>query len=686
MDLTVYSTQFNLSSISPGLKSSTSQEVNLDYSSNWAKAYVDHSKNSMKKELKKVQKVHNPYYSNCMSDIHQCDMRNSTKYSHKNGKVSDKLNSLNKSKASFTSNQREVIDSYSYFNALNSLSSDTKLDQVNEELLSNSPYDKQIQHQPYYTKNLYTIKLRDQQLVCLNMDGVKRLCLAQISSTLLKQYSYNEIHNRRVALGITCVQCTSSQLELLREAGAMPASSRRCGTITYREAERLIKSFLDEPQHPKLPENFIFQVVHHCGWGCQGAFSPSRYTSSRAKCIRCCTCQSYFSPNKFIFHCHSPQSNDNNSSKSIYRHPDAANFNAWRRHLFLIDPNPPTEVIHAWEDVKAMFNGGNRKRSPIIHTNHTVLPPTTTITTINNHRSIDDSLLVTNDLVECSDSSLLRGSNSKHIRLHSCTTNWSNATQSNSDSSSSSSSSSDMCGLYKPDKSHEEIVSPALEKKEKTNFMIENVIKRQPINNTNKFQLIKKFKDNLNESHEECPKFTHSFTTDIRNNGTLPGISIPLDEEDFDKTQNYYSVNLSKTVDFDLTKHLNTNSITLTPGSLFRSSQPYVDGGVTGYFLNAWPSLLLFQHLMYGSKYPTHLQGPSDSAIHNSFSSGCILNLTNSRVPSTTNQINIQMTSDNPINEISSNSSNISQKDLLLESSLMTSVSASQQINPSTFI
>ena len=44
------------------------------------------------------------------------------------------------------------------------------------------------------------------------MEGKERLCLAQISNTLLKDYSYNEIHNRRVALGITCVQCTPVQV------------------------------------------------------------------------------------------------------------------------------------------------------------------------------------------------------------------------------------------------------------------------------------------------------------------------------------------------------------------------------------------------------------------------------------------------------------------------------------------
>lgn len=38
-------------------------------------------------------------------------------------------------------------------------------------------------------------------IVSLVIEAQERLCLAQISNTLLKQFSYNEIHNRRVALG-----------------------------------------------------------------------------------------------------------------------------------------------------------------------------------------------------------------------------------------------------------------------------------------------------------------------------------------------------------------------------------------------------------------------------------------------------------------------------------------------------
>ncbi|XP_045513790.1 SKI family transcriptional corepressor 2 isoform X1 [Pieris brassicae] len=200
-----------------------------------------------------------------------------------------------------------------------------------------------------------TVLLYGVPIVSLVIEGNERLCLAQISNTLLKQFSYNEIHNRRVALGITCVQCTPVQLEILRRAGAMPVSSRRCGMITRREAERLCKSFLGDNAPPRLPDDFAFAVHHECAWGCRGAFLPARYNSSRAKCIKCTLCGLFFSPNKFIFHSHRVGPGDK------YVQPDAANFNSWRRHMKL-SGNPPVEVVHAWEDVKAMFNGGTRKR------------------------------------------------------------------------------------------------------------------------------------------------------------------------------------------------------------------------------------------------------------------------------------------------------------------------------------
>ncbi|NWY76590.1 SKR1B protein, partial [Erithacus rubecula] len=189
-------------------------------------------------------------------------------------------------------------------------------------------------------------------IVSLVIDGQERLCLAQISNTLLKNFSYNEIHNRRVALGITCVQCTPVQLEILRRAGAMPISSRRCGMITKREAERLCKSFLGENRPPKLPDNFAFDVSHECAWGCRGSFIPARYNSSRAKCIKCSYCSMYFSPNKFIFHSH--------------RTPDA------NPHLLAAPPDlhqkrPRFEEDEELQEAVAAAHGGKSPRSyPVI--------------------------------------------------------------------------------------------------------------------------------------------------------------------------------------------------------------------------------------------------------------------------------------------------------------------------------
>ncbi|XP_075243867.1 uncharacterized protein LOC142338118 [Convolutriloba macropyga] len=216
--------------------------------------------------------------------------------------------------------------------------------------------------------NVSLVSLFGEQIVSMDIDGTKRLCLAQISHTLLKDFSYNEIHNRRVALGITCIQCTPVQLEVLRRSGAMPISSRRCGMITYREAERLCKSFLCESYPPPIPENFQFRVYHACSYGCNGTFHPNRYNSSRAKCIRCDHCSVFFSPNKFIFHSHMEVG-------AKFNPPDAANFNSWRRHIFLSSDHSSDEQInHAWEDVKAMFNGGTRKRSSTTQTSEFLEP------------------------------------------------------------------------------------------------------------------------------------------------------------------------------------------------------------------------------------------------------------------------------------------------------------------------
>lgn len=40
------------------------------------------------------------------------------------------------------------------------------------------------------------VTLNEVKLISLIVNGEERVCLAQLSNTLLKDYSYNEIHNR----------------------------------------------------------------------------------------------------------------------------------------------------------------------------------------------------------------------------------------------------------------------------------------------------------------------------------------------------------------------------------------------------------------------------------------------------------------------------------------------------------
>ncbi len=49
---------------------------------------------------------------------------------------------------------------------------------------------------PIRNNEVRTVMLYGVPIVALVMDSQDRLCLAQISNTLLKTFSYNEIHNR----------------------------------------------------------------------------------------------------------------------------------------------------------------------------------------------------------------------------------------------------------------------------------------------------------------------------------------------------------------------------------------------------------------------------------------------------------------------------------------------------------
>ena len=58
-----------------------------------------------------------------------------------------------------------------------------------------------LKSQSNHKTNVIHVPIRDYKMIGLIIEGKERVCLSQISNTLLSGYSYNEIHNRRVALG-----------------------------------------------------------------------------------------------------------------------------------------------------------------------------------------------------------------------------------------------------------------------------------------------------------------------------------------------------------------------------------------------------------------------------------------------------------------------------------------------------
>jgi hypothetical protein len=125
-----------------------------------------------------------------------------------------------------------------------------------------------IQNNDQQTSYVVTqIQIRNAKLVAIVENEQELVCLAQLSCVLLKDYNYNQINNRRMALGIEAHQPTIEQLDVFKQNGAMPTSLKRSGIIHKRDAERLVRSFLEENQTFDFPKNLVIIVEHEFGWG-----------------------------------------------------------------------------------------------------------------------------------------------------------------------------------------------------------------------------------------------------------------------------------------------------------------------------------------------------------------------------------------------------------------------------------
>ncbi|KAK4319746.1 hypothetical protein Pmani_002162 [Petrolisthes manimaculis] len=222
-------------------------------------------------------------------------------------------------------------------------------------------------------------------IACFSVGGEKRLCMAQILNTVLREFSLTQINPMCDELQIYCSRCNPAQLDSLRNAGVLPHSAISCGLITYTDAQRLTQALLythpvrapipaptQRPDHPQL------RVYHTCFGKCKGVVWEDLYTGPDSPCIECEECRGLLPPARFVCHAHRSLEN-----RTVHWGFDAEQ---WRTYLLLAkDQHLPLEKAEG--QLKAFKNkfgpaGAKRKQHPPVQpTTHSLSfhPPLTII-------------------------------------------------------------------------------------------------------------------------------------------------------------------------------------------------------------------------------------------------------------------------------------------------------------------
>jgi hypothetical protein len=191
--------------------------------------------------------------------------------------------------------------------------------------------------------------LENETISCFTVGGEKRLCLPQILTTVLREFSLQQINSVCDELQIFCSRCTNDQLEVLKATAVIPASAPSCGLITKTDAERLCAALLySNPPKAFISANalmkqlFTFKVYHECFGKCIGLYVPTLYSNPFATCIECLECHGLFAPQKFV--CHSHHSRENRTCHWGF---DSSN---WRAYLLLAKDKQLKSATHDGDD------------------------------------------------------------------------------------------------------------------------------------------------------------------------------------------------------------------------------------------------------------------------------------------------------------------------------------------------
>ncbi|EEC16019.1 ski oncogene, putative [Ixodes scapularis] len=94
-------------------------------------------------------------------------------------------------------------------------------------------------------------QLESYSISCFSVGGERRLCLPQILSTVLAEFSQPQINGVCDELHIFCSRCNAEQLDVLKATGVIPSSAPSCGLITKSDAERLCAALIHQGAPPQ---------------------------------------------------------------------------------------------------------------------------------------------------------------------------------------------------------------------------------------------------------------------------------------------------------------------------------------------------------------------------------------------------------------------------------------------------
>lgn len=143
--------------------------------------------------------------------------------------------------------------------------------------------------------------LEGEPIACFGVGGERRLCLPQILTSVLTDFTLEQINRVCDELQIYCSRCTGEQLHELKATGVLPRSAPSCGLITHTDAERLCAALLHVPHGSrphKLPGH---RVYHECFGGARGVLAPG------PGLVQCLECRALYAPRRFVSHSHAQE-------------------------------------------------------------------------------------------------------------------------------------------------------------------------------------------------------------------------------------------------------------------------------------------------------------------------------------------------------------------------------------------